>query len=142
MSTFKNTTITENLSLMNSDETKNGPTIPNVQKKFKELENKVDTKGNLTDSWNSGLGFYYHTIDTDYEDRVECMKDTLVNRPELWEDGILICHIISPSDDRGMCLVLKKTNPDGQLRLAFQYWDYWGANECWRYTSAGWQQTT
>ena len=83
----------------------------------------------------------YLTIHTSYNDRVDALKNSLVNNSSLWKQGLTATYIVSdPSDDRGMAIVMKKVNSDGTLRLAFQYWDYWGVNEFWCYTNAGWEK--
>ena len=95
-------------------------------------------KNNLTDA---DYDFTYLTINTTYGDRVEAIKNSLISNPTIWKEGITMCYVISSaSDDRGMATVMKKINPDGKFRLAFQYWDYWGTNEFWCYTNAGWEQ--
>ena len=98
----------------------------------------VVEKNNLTDA---DFDFTYLSINTSYGDRVEAIKNSLTSNPTIWKEGITMCYVISSeSDDRGMATVMKKINPDGAFRLAFQYWDYWGTNEFWCYTNAGWEQ--
>lgn len=102
------------------------------------LNASLAQKNNLTDT---GYDFTYLSIRTSYGDRVEAIKNSLTSNPTIWKEGVTICYAISSaSDDRGMAMVMKKTNPDGAFRLAFQYWDYWGENEFWTYTNAGWEQ--
>lgn len=103
-----------------------------------ELNGNMSNKNNLTDQ---GYNLTYLSIYTSYGDRVEAIKNSLVSNPAIWKEGITICYVISStSDDRGMAIVMKKINPGGAFRLAFQYWDYWGANEFWCYTNAGWEK--
>ena len=119
----------------------------NVTKVVKLLEVSPDIptlnaslaqKNNLSDQ---GYNLTYLSIYTSYGDRVEAIKNSLISNPTIWKEGITICYVISStSDDRGMAIVMKKVNSDGALRLAFQYWDYWGTNEFWNYTNAGWEQ--
>lgn len=107
------------------------PTLP-------DLIGNMSDKNNLTDH---GYNLTYLSIYTLYDDRVDAVKNSLTANPTIWKEGITICYVISSeSDDRGMAIVMKKTNPDGALRAAFQYWDYWGTNEFWNYTNAGWEQ--
>lgn len=102
------------------------------------LNASLAQKNNLTDT---GYDFTYLSIRTSYGDRVEAIKNSLTSNPTIWKEGVTICYVISSaSDDRGMAMVMKKTNPDGAFRLAFQYWDYWGESEFWTYTNAGWEQ--
>lgn len=83
----------------------------------------------------------YLTVHTSYDDRVDALKNSLVNNSSLWKQGLTATYIVSDnSDDRGMAIVMKKVNPGGTLRLAFQYWDYWGVKEFWCYTNAGWEK--
>lgn len=103
-----------------------------------QLIGNMSNKNNLTDQ---GYNLTYLSIYTSYGDRVEAIKNSLVSNPTIWKEGITICYVISSeSDDRGMAIVMKKVNSDGAFRLAFQYWDYWGTNEFWGYTNAGWEQ--
>lgn len=107
------------------------PNIPTINASLAQ-------KNNLTDT---GYDFTYLSIRTSYGDRVEAIKNSLTSNPTIWKEGVTICYVISSaSDDRGMAMVMKKTNPDGAFRLAFQYWDYWGENKFWTYTNAGWEQ--
>lgn len=102
------------------------------------LNASLSQKNNLSDQ---GYNLTYLSIRTSYGDRVEAIKNSLISNPTIWKEGITICYVISTtSDDRGMAIVMKKTNPNGAFRLAFQYWDYWGENEFWCYTDAGWEQ--
>ena len=83
----------------------------------------------------------YLTIHTSYDNRVEALKNSLVNNSSLWKQGLTAAYIVSDnSDDRGMAIIMKKVNPDGALRLAFQYLDYLGTNEFWCYTNVGWEK--
>lgn len=103
-----------------------------------ELNGNMSNKNNLTDQ---GYNLTYLSIYTSYGDRVDAVKNSLTANPTIWKEGITICYVISSeSDDRGMAIVMKKLNPDGTLRAAFQYWDYWGTNEFWCYTNAGWEK--
>lgn len=102
------------------------------------LNASLSQKNNLSDQ---GYNLTYLSIYTSYGDRVDAVKNSLTANPTIWKEGITICYVISSeSDDRGMAIVMKKLNPDGALRAAFQYWDYWGTNEFWCYTNAGWEQ--
>ena len=102
------------------------------------LNASLAQKNNLSDQ---GYNLTYLSVYTSYGDRVDAVKNSLTANPTIWKEGITICYVISSeSDDRGMAIVMKKLNPDGALRAAFQYWDYWGTNEFWCYTNAGWEQ--
>lgn len=102
------------------------------------LNASLSQKNNLSDQ---GYNLTYLSIYTSYGDRVDAIKNSLISNPTIWKEGITICYVISSaSDDRGMAIVMKKVNSDGAFRLAFQYWDYWGTNEFWGYTNAGWEQ--
>lgn len=114
------------------------PDIPTLNASLSYLNGKMDSKNFLREN---DYEMTYLTIHTSYDDRVEALKNSLVNNSSLWKQGLTAAYIVSdPSDDRGMAIVMKKVNPDGALRLAFQYWDYWGENEFWTYTNAGWEQ--
>lgn len=103
-----------------------------------ELIGKMDSKNFLREN---DYEMTYLTIHTAYDDRVEALKNSLVNNKSLWKQGLTATYIVSDnSDDRGMAIVMKKVNPGGTLRLAFQYWDYWGVKEFWCYTNAGWEK--
>lgn len=107
------------------------PTLP-------ELIGEMDSKNFLREN---DYEMTYLTIHTSYDDRVEALKNSLVNNSSLWKQGITATYIVSDnSGDRGMAIVMKKLNPDGALRAAFQYWDYWGVKEFWCYTDAGWEK--
>ena len=107
------------------------PNIPTINASLAQKNNLSDQGYNLT----------YLSVYTSYGDRVEAIKNSLISNPTIWKEGITICYVISStSDDRGMAIVMKKVNSDGAFRLAFQYWDYWGTNEFWNYTNAGWEQ--
>lgn len=97
------------------------------------LYSALTSKSNLK---NENYEMNFCSIYTQYENRVEAMKDSLKNRPQLYCEGVNIVYIISPSDDRGMALVIKKNT----TRCAFHYFDYWGANEFWTLTSVGWEK--
>ena len=49
---------------------------------------------------------HFYTIITSYGDRVEALKDSLKNRPELYSVGVNIVYVISSNDDRGLCIVV------------------------------------
>lgn len=107
------------------------PNIPTINASLAQKNNLSDQGYNLT----------YLSVYTSYGDRVDAVKNSLTANPTIWKEGITICYVISSeSDDRGMAIVMKKLNPDRALRAAFQYWDYWGTNEFWCYTNAGWEQ--
>lgn len=95
------------------------------------LANKSELKEN-------GYGMYYRTVTTDYDDRVDALKTSIRDQTMVWPEGISICYVVSNnSDDRGLAIVLKKTKKN---RCAFRYFDYWGVNEFWTLTDAGWEQ--
>lgn len=103
-----------------------------------ELIGEMDSKNFLREN---DYEMTYLTIHTSYDDRVDALKNSLVNNSQLWKQGLTATYIVSDnSDDRGMAIVMKKVNPGGTLRLAFQYWDYWGVKEFWCYTNAGWEK--
>lgn len=81
---------------------------------------------------------YYRTVTTDFDDRVDALKTSIRDQTMAWPEGITICYVVSNnSDDRGLAIVLKKTQKN---RCAFHYFDYWGENEFWTLTDAGWEQ--
>ena len=95
------------------------------------LANKSELKEN-------GYGMYYRTVTTDFDDRVDALKTSIRDQTMAWPEGITICYVVSNnSDDRGLAIVLKKTQKN---RCAFHYFDYWGVNEFWTLTDAGWEQ--
>ena len=103
-----------------------------------ELIGEIDSKNFLREN---DYEMTYLTVHTSYDNRVDALKDSLVNNNSLWKQGLTAAYIVSDnSDDRGMAIVMKKVNPGGTLRLAFQYWDYWGVKEFWCYTNAGWEK--
>lgn len=103
-----------------------------------ELIGEMDSKNFLREN---DYEMTYLTIHTSYDDRVDALKNSLVNNSQLWKQGLTATYIVSDnSDDRGMAIAMKKVNRDGTLRLAFQYWDYWGKHEFWCYTNVGWEQ--
>ena len=109
-----------------------------LDEKISELNGEMDSKNFLREN---DYEMTYLTIHTSYDDRVEALRNSLVNNSQLWKQGLTATYIASDnSDDRGMAIVMKKVNPDGALRLAFQYWDYWGVNEFWCYTNVGWEK--
>ena len=109
-----------------------------LDEKISELNGEMDSKNFLREN---DYEMTYLTIHTSYDNRVEALKNSLVNNSSLWKQGLTATYIVSDnSDDRGMAIAMKKVNPDGALRLAFQYWDYWGVNEFWCYTNAGWEK--
>ena len=81
---------------------------------------------------------YYNTIYTAYGDRVEALKNSIQNNPGAWKEGVTIAYIISNSSgDRGTAIVTKKTEKN---RCCFHYMDYWGVNQFWTLTDAGWEK--
>lgn len=109
-----------------------------VIKNIPELIGEMDSKNFLREN---DYEMTYLTIHTSYDNRVEALKNSLVNNSSLWKQGLTAAYIVSDnSDDRGMAIIMKKVNPDGALRLAFQYLDYWGTNEFWCYTNVGWEK--
>ena len=103
-----------------------------------QLNSKMDSKNFLREN---DFEMTYLTVHTSYDNRVDALKNSLVNNSSLWKQGLTATYIVSDnSDDRGMAIIMKKVNPDGALRLAFQYWDYWGSNEFWCYTNVGWEK--
>ena len=91
------------------------------------------SKNDLT---NGGYQMHFYTITTNYSDRVEALKDSLKNRPGMFAVGVNIVYVISSNDDRGVGIVIKKNDS----RCAFKYFDYWGANQFWTLTGAGWEK--
>lgn len=79
---------------------------------------------------------HFYTINTNYSDRVEALKDSLKNRPDMFAVGVNIVYVISSNDDRGVGIIIKKNDS----RCAFKYFDYWGENQFWTLTSAGWEK--
>ena len=98
-----------------------------------EYHLKTDSKNDLT---NGGYQMHFYTINTNYSDRVEALKDSLKNRPDMFAVGVNIVYVISSNDDRGVGIIIKKNDS----RCAFKYFDYWGANQFWTLTSAGWEK--
>lgn len=113
--------------------TKADGTDTTVEEQLLELNSTLATKNDLTDG---GYQMHFYTIFTNYGDRVEALKDSLKNRPELYSVGVNIIYVISSNDDRGMGIVVKKN----ATRCAFHYFDYWGTNEFWTLTSSGWEK--
>lgn len=113
--------------------TKADGTDTTVAEQLLALNSTLATKNDLTDG---GYQMHFYTIITSYGDRVEALKDSLKNRPELYSVGVNIVYVISSNDDRGMGIVVKKN----ATRCAFHYFDYWGTNEFWTLTSAGWEK--
>ena len=106
----------------------------------KLLSDKIDllnstllSKNDLT---NGGYQMHFYTINTNYSDRVEALKDSLQNRPYMFAVGVNIVYVISSNDDRGVGIIIKKNDS----RCAFKYFDYWGENQFWILTSAGWEK--
>lgn len=91
------------------------------------------SKNDLT---NGGYQMHFYTINTSYSDRVEALKDSLQNRPSMFAVGVNIVYVISSNDDRGVAIIIKKNDS----RCAFKYFDYWGANQFWTLTGAGWEK--
>ena len=113
--------------------TKADGTDTTVAEQLLALNSTLATKNDLTDG---GYQMHFYTIITNYGDRVEALKDSLKNRPELYSVGVNIIYVISSNDDRGMGIVVKKN----ATRCAFHYFDYWGTNEFWTLTSSGWEK--
>lgn len=113
--------------------TKADGTDTTVEEQLLTLNSTLATKNDLTDG---GYQMHFYTIITNYGDRVEALKDSLKNRPELYSVGVNIIYVISSNDDRGMGIVVKKN----ATRCAFHYFDYWGTNEFWTLTSSGWEK--
>ena len=91
-----------------------------------------------SDLREGGFSLYFRTVATDYDDRIEALKASIQNQSMQWNEGVTICYVISNnSDDRGVAMVIKKANKN---RCAFHYFDYWGENEFWTLTDAGWEQ--
>ena len=112
--------------------------IPEKIQTIPGLIGEMDSKNFLREN---DYEMTYLTIHTSYDNRVDALKNSLVNNSSLWKQGLTATYIVSDnSDDRGMAIIMKKVNPDGTLRLAFQYWDYWGTNEFWCYTNVGWEK--
>lgn len=91
------------------------------------------SKNDLT---NGSYQMHFYTINTNYSDRVEALKDSLQNRPSMFAVGVNIVYVISSNDDRGVAIIIKKNDS----RCAFKYFDYWGANQFWTLTGAGWEK--
>lgn len=106
-----------------------------VKEQLDRLNSALANKSNLKEN---GGEFHFVTVRTDYGDRIEGIKNSLQNNPSAWPEGAIIAYVISnASDDRGIAMVIKKTNKN---RCAFHYIDYWGENEFWTLTDAGWEQ--
>lgn len=113
--------------------TKADGTDTTVEEQLLALNSTMLSKNDLT---NGGYQMHFYTINTNYSNRVEALKDSLKNRPEMHAVGVNIVYVISSNDDRGVGIVIKKNDS----RCAFKYFDYWGANEFWTLTSAGWEK--
>ena len=56
-----------------------------------------------------GYDLTYSTTTTTYGDRVEALKNSLVNNSGAWKQGVTIAYVISSeSDDRGMAIIMKR----------------------------------
>ena len=113
--------------------TKADGTDTTVEEQLLALNSILLSKNDLT---NGGYQMHFYTINTNYSDRVEALKDSLKNRPDMFAVGVNIVYVISSNDDRGVGIIIKKNDS----RCAFKYFDYWGANQFWTLTSAGWEK--
>lgn len=113
--------------------TKADGTDTTVEEQLLTLNSTMLSKNDLT---NGGYQMHFYTINTNYSDRVEALKDSLQNRPSMFAVGVNIVYVISSNDDRGVAIIIKKNDS----RCAFKYFDYWGANQFWTLTSAGWEK--
>lgn len=113
--------------------TKADGTDTTVEEQLLALNSTMLSKNDLT---NGGYQMHFYTINTNYSDRVEALKDSLKNRPDMFAVGVNIVYVISSNDDRGVGIIIKKNDS----RCAFKYFDYWGANQFWTLTSAGWEK--
>lgn len=113
--------------------TKADGTDTTVEEQLLALNSTLLSKNDLT---NGGYQMHFYTINTNYSDRVEALKDSLKNRPDMFAVGVNIVYVISSNDDRGVGIIIKKNDS----RCAFKYFDYWGANQFWTLTSAGWEK--
>lgn len=113
--------------------TKADGTDTTVEEQLLALNSTMLSKNDLT---NGGYQMHFYTINTNYSDRVEALKDSLQNRPSMFAVGVNIVYVISSNDDRGVAIIIKKNDS----RCAFKYFDYWGANQFWTLTSAGWEK--
>lgn len=113
--------------------TKADGTDTTVEEQLLALNSTLLSKNDLT---NGGYQMHFYTINTNYSDRVEALKDSLKNRPNMFAVGVNIVYVISSNDDRGVGIIIKKNDS----RCAFKYFDYWGANQFWTLTSAGWEK--
>lgn len=113
--------------------TKADGTDTTVEEQLLALNSTLLSKNDLT---NGGYQMHFYTINTNYSDRVEALKDSLSNRPSMFAVGVNIVYVISSNDDRGVGIIIKKNDS----RCAFKYFDYWGANQFWTLTSAGWEK--
>lgn len=113
--------------------TKKDGTDTTVEEQLNSLNSTLLSKNDLT---NGGYQMHFYTINTNYSDRVEALKDSLKNRPDMFAVGVNIVYVISSNDDRGVGIIIKKNDS----RCAFKYFDYWGANQFWILTSAGWEK--
>lgn len=113
--------------------TKADGTDTTVEEQLLALNSTMLSKNDLT---NGGYQMHFYTINTNYSDRVEALKDSLKNRPGMFAVGVNIVYVISSNDDRGVGIIIKKNDS----RCAFKYFDYWGVNQFWTLTSAGWEK--
>lgn len=113
--------------------TKADGTDTTVAEQLLALNSTLLSKNDLT---NGGYQMHFYTINTNYSDRVEALKDSLKNRPDMFAVGVNIVYVISSNDDRGVGIIIKKNDS----RCAFKYFDYWGENQFWILTSAGWEK--
>lgn len=128
------TTIDNNTYVVCGNTEANKITYANLVKPLKdELNSTMLSKNDLT---NGGYQMHFYTINTSYSDRVEALKDSLQNRPSMFAVGVNIVYVISSNDDRGVAIIIKKNDS----RCAFKYFDYWGANQFWTLTGAGWEK--
>ena len=106
-----------------------------VKEQLDGLNSALAGKSDLREG---GFSLYFRTVATDYDDRIEALKTSIQNQTMQWNEGVTICYVISSNtDDRGVAMVIKKNNKN---RCAFHYFDYWGENEFWTLTDAGWEQ--
>lgn len=102
----------------------------------KELSGVNSTLTNFDNIEVDGQNFNFQHIRSEHTDVADALKESLVDRPNLYPIGITFA-VVNASSNYG-CAIIQKAN---EKRQSFLYFNYWGDNGLWVYTD-NWKQIT
>lgn len=112
---------------------KSDGTATTVQEELLEQNSALTNFDNIE---VDGQNFNFQHIRSEHTNVADALKESLVDRPNLYPIGITFA-VVNASSNYG-CAIIQKAN---EKRQSFLYFNYWGDNGLWVYTG-NWKQIT